>query len=106
MLQTINNTRNSPLPDEDNEIIAVEHLYKSFGSNKVLIDFSMLLHKEENIVVLGKSGSGKSVLIKCIIGLVKPDSGTIRVLGQNIPNWIKSGYASVFFFRAMPCMIQ
>lgn len=85
MLQTINNTRNSPLPDEDNEIIAVEHLYKSFGSNKVLIDFSMLLHKEENIVVLGKSGSGKSVLIKCIIGLVKPDSGTIRVLGQNIP---------------------
>ncbi|MBN8865108.1 MAG: ATP-binding cassette domain-containing protein [Sphingobacteriales bacterium] len=45
----------------------------------------MLLHKEENIVVLGKSGSGKSVLIKCIIGLVKPDSGTIRVLGQNIP---------------------
>lgn len=85
MLQTINNTSNSPLPDEDNEIIAVEHLYKSFGSNKVLIDFSMLLHKEENIVVLGKSGSGKSVLIKCIIGLVKPDSGTIRVLGQNIP---------------------
>jgi len=85
VLQTINNTRNSPLPDEDNEIIAVEHLYKSFGSNKVLIDFSMLLHKEENIVVLGKSGSGKSVLIKCIIGLVKPDSGTIRVLGQNIP---------------------
>lgn len=85
MLQTINNKRNSPLPDEDNEIIAVEHLYKSFGSNKVLIDFSMLLHKEENIVVLGKSGSGKSVLIKCIIGLVKPDSGTIRVLGQNIP---------------------
>ncbi|OJW34222.1 MAG: ABC transporter ATP-binding protein [Sphingobacteriales bacterium 46-32] len=81
----MNNTRNSPLPDEDNEIIAVEHLYKSFGSNKVLIDFSMLLHKEENIVVLGKSGSGKSVLIKCIIGLVKPDSGTIRVLGQNIP---------------------
>lgn len=85
MLQTIYNTRNSPQPDEDNEIIAVEHLYKSFGSNKVLIDFSMLLHKEENIVVLGKSGSGKSVLIKCIIGLVKPDKGTIRVLGQNIP---------------------
>jgi phospholipid/cholesterol/gamma-HCH transport system ATP-binding protein len=83
--ETIHITRNSPEPDKDREIIAVEHLYKSFGRNKVLIDFSMLLHKEENIVVLGKSGSGKSVLIKCIIGLVKPDSGTIRVLGKNIP---------------------
>lgn len=78
-------TQNSPKQDNDGEIIAVEHLYKSFGSNNVLIDFSMLLHKEENIVVLGKSGSGKSVLIKCIIGLVRPDSGTIRVFGQNIP---------------------
>lgn len=85
MPETIHITRNSPEPDKDREIIAVEHLYKSFGRNKVLIDFSMLLHKEENIVVLGKSGSGKSVLIKCIIGLVKPDSGTIRVLGKNIP---------------------
>ncbi len=85
MPETIHNTGNNPEPDKNSEIIAVEHLYKSFGSNKVLIDFSMLLHKEENIVVLGKSGSGKSVLIKCIIGLVKPDSGTVRVLGKNIP---------------------
>lgn len=85
MPETIHHTDNNPEPDKNSEIIAVEHLYKSFGSNKVLIDFSMLLHKEENIVVLGKSGSGKSVLIKCIIGLVKPDSGSVRVLGKNIP---------------------
>lgn len=69
----------------DNEIIAIRHLHKSFGDNKVLIDFNMSLHREENIVVLGKSGSGKSVLIKCIIGLMKPDSGTISVFGRNVP---------------------
>lgn len=68
------------------EIIAIRHLYKSFGDNKVLIDFNMSLHNEENIVVLGKSGSGKSVLIKCIIGLMKPDSGTIKVFGKDIPD--------------------
>jgi phospholipid/cholesterol/gamma-HCH transport system ATP-binding protein len=68
------------------ELIRIEHLYKSFGENKVLVDFIMSLHKEENIVVLGKSGSGKSVLIKCIIGLMKPDSGTIEVFGRNVPD--------------------
>jgi phospholipid/cholesterol/gamma-HCH transport system ATP-binding protein len=71
---------------EDNqELVAVRHLYKSFGDNNVLIDFNMSLHGEENIVVLGKSGSGKSVLIKCIIGLMKPDRGTIEVFGKNVP---------------------
>src|SRR5574339_721663 len=44
----------------------------------------MAMEKGENVVVLGKSGSGKSVLIKCIIGLLKPDAGLIEVLGQNI----------------------
>lgn len=68
------------------EVIAVSHVYKSFGDNKVLIDFNLSLHGEENIVVLGKSGSGKSVLIKCIIGLMKPDSGTIEVFEKNVPD--------------------
>ena len=67
-------------------VIVIEHLFKSFGSNVVLNDFSLEVGKEENIVVLGKSGSGKSVLIKCIIGLLKPDSGTIKVFGENIPD--------------------
>lgn len=65
-------------------VLRVGHLYKSFGNNNVLIDFSMGIEKGENVVVLGKSGSGKSVLIKCIIGLLKPDSGLIEVLGQNV----------------------
>ncbi len=62
--------------------MSISHLYKSFGNNHVLNDFSFTLHKGENVVVLGKSGSGKSVLIKCIIGLLEPDEGTIEVLGK------------------------
>src|SRR5689334_8101952 len=69
------------LPD----IMAVKHLYKSFGKQAVLIDFNLVLGKGENVVVLGKSGSGKSVLIKCIIGLLDPDKGNIEMFGKNIP---------------------
>jgi len=66
-------------------VIVIKHLYKKFGTNVVLKDFSLTVQKEENVVVLGKSGSGKSVLIKCIIGLLKPDSGSIEVFGRNTP---------------------
>lgn len=65
-------------------MLSVKHLVKSFGSNHVLKDFSFELFKAENIVVVGKSGSGKSVLIKCIIGLLEADSGSIEVLGSGI----------------------
>lgn len=69
---------------EEKTIIEVKSLYKSFGKNQVLKDFSLSLKEEENLVILGKSGSGKSVLIKCIIRLIEPDAGEIRVLGQDI----------------------
>ena len=65
-------------------MIQVEHLYKSFGTNKVLIDFNFTLRKGENVAVLGKSGSGKSVFIKCLIGLLRPNSGDIYVFDKNI----------------------
>jgi ABC-type transporter Mla maintaining outer membrane lipid asymmetry ATPase subunit MlaF len=52
---------------ETGPAIVIEHLYKSFGKNKVLNDLNLIIPREKNIVVLGKSGSGKSVLIKCII---------------------------------------
>lgn len=65
-------------------VIVIEHLCKQFGQTIVLNDFNMCLGKKENVVVLGKSGAGKSVLIKCIIGLLAPDSGTIKVLGKDI----------------------
>lgn len=69
----------------DTPVITIGNLYKAFGENVVLNDFNLVINKEENVVVLGKSGSGKSVLIKCIIGLLKPDSGRIEVFGENIP---------------------
>jgi phospholipid/cholesterol/gamma-HCH transport system ATP-binding protein len=65
-------------------IIQIQHLNKSFGPNHVLRDFSMEVIPGENLVILGKSGSGKSVLIKCIINLILPDSGKILVLNQDI----------------------
>jgi phospholipid/cholesterol/gamma-HCH transport system ATP-binding protein len=67
-------------------VIRVNQLKKSFGSNVVLDDFNLELHKGESVVVLGKSGSGKSVLIKCIIGLMKPDGGEVEVFGESIPD--------------------
>ncbi len=65
-------------------VIQVRELCKSFGDLHVLRDFTMDLRAGENVVVLGRSGSGKSVLIKCIIGLLKADSGSIRVLEKEV----------------------
>ncbi len=65
-------------------VIKIENLCKSFGTNHVLDNFDLSLFRGENLVVLGKSGSGKSVLIKCIIGLIEPEHGKIEVLGENI----------------------
>lgn len=77
----------APTPTEQREpVMAIRGVYKSFGNNHVLVDFNLDLYKGENVVVLGKSGSGKSVLIKCIIGLLKPELGTIEVFNENIPD--------------------
>jgi len=68
----------------ESPVIIIEHLYKQFGDNIVLSDFSLSLKKEENLVVLGKSGSGKSVLVKCVVGLIRPDRGSIHILGKDL----------------------
>ena len=65
-------------------VAEIEHLKKSFGNNKVLKDINLKIEKGENLVVLGKSGSGKSVLIKCLVGLIEPDDGKVVLLGENI----------------------
>ena len=65
-------------------VISIQGLYKSFGDLQVLKGVDFKLFKGENVAVLGKSGTGKSVLIKIIIGLLKPDSGEVLVLGQQV----------------------
>ncbi|MBT8234912.1 MAG: ATP-binding cassette domain-containing protein [Bacteroidia bacterium] len=65
-------------------VIEIRDLKKSFGDNHVLNGFNLTLQKGENLVVMGKSGSGKSVMIKCLVGLIHPDSGYISVLGKEI----------------------
>ena len=66
------------------QVIEVNNLRKGFGSEDVLVDVSLKLYNGENLVVLGKSGSGKSVLIKCIVRLLDPDEGTIKVFGEDV----------------------
>jgi phospholipid/cholesterol/gamma-HCH transport system ATP-binding protein len=70
--------------DKREVVIGIHNLCKSFGDNVVLDHFDLELFRGESLVVLGRSGSGKSVLIKCIIGLIRPDHGTIRVLKENV----------------------
>lgn len=65
-------------------VISIKNLYKSFGENMVLNGVDLEVNKGENVVVLGRSGSGKSVLIKIIAGLLKQDEGIVKVLGERV----------------------
>lgn len=68
----------------EESLIEVNDLHKSFGNNHVLRGLDLAIRQGESMVVIGGSGTGKSVLIKCIIGILSPDRGTIRVAGQDI----------------------
>lgn len=70
--------------DPGEVMLEIKDLHKSFGDNHVLNGFHMKLYKGESLVVMGKSGSGKSVMIKCLVGLIQPDSGYISVMGKEI----------------------
>jgi phospholipid/cholesterol/gamma-HCH transport system ATP-binding protein len=74
----------SPNIDKSEKMIEIRGLYKSFGENHVLRGIDLDVYKGENVVVLGRSGTGKSVLIKILAGLLKPDKGTAKVLGQEV----------------------
>jgi phospholipid/cholesterol/gamma-HCH transport system ATP-binding protein len=69
---------------EDTAVVDIQQLKKSFGENHVLKEITLTLKKGENLVVLGKSGTGKSVLIKCLVGLIDIDEGKVNVLGNSI----------------------
>jgi phospholipid/cholesterol/gamma-HCH transport system ATP-binding protein len=68
----------------DEKVMDVRNLAVALGGQKVLKDVTFHLNKKENLVVLGKSGSGKSVLIKCIVGLIRPDHGTVNIFGNEV----------------------
>jgi len=70
--------------DSKEVVISISKLYKSFEENHVLQGIDLELCKGENLVVLGRSGTGKSVLIKIIVGLLKPDSGIVKVFGKEV----------------------
>jgi len=76
--------------DDDKQInsvvVEMQHLKKSFGDKEVLLDINLVMNKGENLVILGKSGTGKSVLIKCIVGLMEIDYGKLLLFGQDISN--------------------
>lgn len=81
---------------ENEAVITIEGLEKSFGEEQVLQGMSLQLKKGENLVVLGKSGTGKSVLIKCIVGLIHPDKGSIKVFDKDI---VKMPYTDLNLLR-------
>jgi phospholipid/cholesterol/gamma-HCH transport system ATP-binding protein len=70
--------------NRDEQVIRIKGLYKSFEELEVLKGIDFTLFKGENVAVLGKSGSGKSVLIKIIVGLLKPDMGDVFALGKQV----------------------
>ncbi|WP_423126422.1 ABC transporter ATP-binding protein [Gaoshiqia sp. Z1-71] len=76
-------------------VIEINNLSKGFADSQVLKNLSLKLFEGENLVVLGKSGSGKSVLIKCIVRLLTPDQGTITVLGKNVNELNSKGLAAL-----------
>lgn len=65
-------------------VVRIRGLKKSFGDVEVLNGVDLDLHQSENLVILGRSGTGKSVLIKCMVGLIKADAGSIDILGQDV----------------------
>jgi len=80
---------------EQERVIDIQHLQKGFFNQEVLVDVSLQLFKGENLVVLGKSGSGKSVLIKCIVRLLMPDKGIITVLGEDVNAMNRQDFAEL-----------
>src|ERR1035437_9946362 len=70
----------------DETVISISGLFMSFDDLEVLKGIDFNLYKGENVAVLGRSGSGKSVLIKIIVGLLKPDKGEVIVLGKSVNN--------------------
>ncbi len=77
-------------------MITLQNIHKSFGSKRVLRGVDLMIPKGESMVIIGGSGTGKSVLLKCILGLIKPDSGTITVDGQDVSTAERDAFLAHF----------
>lgn len=98
------------MDSNNGKILILSKINKSFGSNTVLKEINLEINKGETVTILGKSGTGKSVILKCIIGLLYPDSGSVKVFGENITELNEDELKDVrkksdFFSRAALCMI-
>jgi len=72
-------------------MIEITELYKSFGDNKVLRGVNLVINEGQPFAIIGRSGCGKSVLLKHIVGLLEPDSGTVKIEGQDISKLDENG---------------
>jgi phospholipid/cholesterol/gamma-HCH transport system ATP-binding protein len=95
MIQEETNIKKTINADSSKPVISIKGLYKSFGKNDVLKGIDLSVKKSENLVVLGKSGSGKSIAIKCLVGLVTADKGEIKVFDTDISALDYSGLNAV-----------
>ncbi|MBC7156354.1 MAG: ATP-binding cassette domain-containing protein [Rhodobacteraceae bacterium] len=77
-------------------MIALSGIHKAFGPNRVLRGVDLVVPKGESMVIIGGSGTGKSVLLKCILGLVRPDAGTIEVAGEDVTRADRDAFLSRF----------
>lgn len=84
MVVAIKNTKKKPVEKKAEAVIEIKDLHKTFGKNSVLKGVDLTVNKGESLVILGKSGSGKSITIKCIVGLVEADRGKINVFDTDI----------------------
>jgi phospholipid/cholesterol/gamma-HCH transport system ATP-binding protein len=94
-VQTETITNESTAMKSDEPVIEIVNLRKSFGEQEVLKNVTLKLFNGENLVILGKSGSGKSVLIKCIVRLLNPDNGEIKVFGESVSALTSDGLGAI-----------
>ena len=86
MKKEIQKTQKSAVTNDKDPIISIQNLWKSFGDHSVLKGINLTVNKGEDLVILGKSGSGKSITIKCLVGLLSSDKGKIKIFGADISN--------------------
>ena len=79
----------------DGAVLELFHVHKRFGANAVLRGVSLAVRPRETVVILGGSGSGKSVTLRLIIGLHAPDRGDVQVEGQSVPRMKEDGLREV-----------